>query len=183
VPVIIELLAAIGGSAILAAVEGLRVRTRRDEKQPDPQEGAKLVALKVAASEAEKEQGVSVSVAATPPVPPHAHGTRRHDQSTKSVRDETRALEERLAAVGGDSLELDRNQFVRALQSELADPATRALLGLPNSPGTRRRVAQGAITCGMVIFIVYALAADTETGVAFAFMGSICGFWMREFAA
>jgi hypothetical protein len=77
----------------------------------------------------------------------------------------------------------DHDQAIEMVRTVISDPATRAVLGLPRQPRRSTRIAQGCVTAGMVAFIVYALATKTETGLAFAFMGSIGGFWLREFAA
>jgi hypothetical protein len=179
-----EIVAAVGAPIVLGALEGLRFRAAKALKRPDPTEGAEFVALKVAADEADIDNHRPPVVIAEEPerTRPIREVYEYLTEPTIDVQKESDELRAKLGAVGPQQLQ-EADDLGRAIRTQLADPSLRQALGLPRQPSRVSRIGQGTVTLGMVIFVIFSLATRTETGLAFAFMGSICGFWLREFSA
>jgi hypothetical protein len=77
----------------------------------------------------------------------------------------------------------DEDRLAQSIGYRLAnDPQFRAALGLKKKTrGTW--VMQGIVSAALLAVSIWAFATNTETGVGFAFCGSLGGFWMREITA
>lgn len=74
----------------------------------------------------------------------------------------------------------DEDLQVQELGEKLAkSPQFRKALGIQDKT-TLVWVVQILVSLGLVAVSVWSFASDTETGVGFAFCGSLAGFWMRE---
>jgi hypothetical protein len=159
-------------SLIMSWLEGRRLRKPRnpDEAADDAAAAAAQEAVDaVSAAQSSIAEGVDEEVPLTadePPAPgvPGVHPCPAEAPSPPPAKSD----EDRLIEVVGNRL--------------VNDAQFRAALGIKKKT-VATWVMQGLVSAALLAVSVWAFATNTETGVGFAFCGSLGGFWMREITA